>query len=178
MKNREPMSDQHAKPKASKAKAQRERLIMAILQQPTLQKAAEAAGMSEVTAWRIRQTPEFQREYQQARREFMSQCYGRLQQSSTVAVSTLLRIMCDPSNSASSRVQAARSILESARGAMEIEDLEARIRELEQARQAKKVEGGNQSFGLRLPVFEQEREPDSPDSGSGTGEAGGEIRCA
>ena len=57
----------------SKKKWQREQLIVAILQQPTWQKAAASIGISEVTAWRIRQTPAFRREYLQARREAMSQ---------------------------------------------------------------------------------------------------------
>lgn len=37
---------------------QREQLILALLQQPSLEKAA-AAGISAVTAWRISKTPEF-----------------------------------------------------------------------------------------------------------------------
>ena len=60
----------------SKKKWQREQLILAMLQQPTWQKAAASIGISEVTAWRIRQTPEFRRENLQARREAMSQALG------------------------------------------------------------------------------------------------------
>jgi hypothetical protein len=88
--------------RGSKKKWQREQLILATLQQPTWQKAAASIGISEVTAWRIRQTPEFHREYLQARREAMSQSFGRLQQGSTVATSILLKIMVDPNNPASS----------------------------------------------------------------------------
>jgi hypothetical protein len=66
----------------SKKKWQREQLIVAILQQPTWQKAAASIGISEVTAWRISHTPAFRREYLQASREAMSQSLGRLQQGS------------------------------------------------------------------------------------------------
>ena len=48
---------------------QREQLILALLQQPGLEKAAAAVGISTVTAWRITKTPEFKEEYRQARRE-------------------------------------------------------------------------------------------------------------
>jgi hypothetical protein len=122
----------------SKKKWQREQLILAMLQQPTWQKAAASIGISEVTAWRIRQTPEFRRENFQARREAMSQAMGRLQQGSAAAASTLLKIMIDPNNPASSRVQAANRILELAKGAFVLEDIELRIQQLEHTRQEQK----------------------------------------
>jgi hypothetical protein len=122
----------------SKKKCQREQLILAILQQPTWQKAAASMGISEVTAWRIRRTPEFRREYLEARREAVSQSLGRLQQGSAATASTLLKIMVDPNNPASSRVQAANRILEQAKGGFILEDLELRIQQLEHRRQEKK----------------------------------------
>jgi hypothetical protein len=118
----------------SKKKWQREQLILAMLQQPTWQRAAASIGISEVTAWRVRQTPEFRREYLQARREAMSQSLGRLQQGSAAAASTLLKIMVDPNNPASSRVQAANRILDHAKGAFVLEDIELRIQQLEYGR--------------------------------------------
>jgi len=116
----------------SKKKWRRQQLILAMLQQPTLQKAAASTGISEVTAWRIRQTPEFQREYLQARREAVSQSLARLQQGSGAAASTLFKIMVDPNTPASTRVQAASRILEHAKRAVELEDLELRVHQLEQ----------------------------------------------
>jgi hypothetical protein len=124
--------------RGSKKKWQREQLILAMLQQPTWQKAAASIGISEVTAWRIRQTPEFRRENLQARREAMSQSFGRLQQGSAAATSILLKIMVDPNNPASSRVQAANRILELAKGAFVLEDIELRIQQLEHTRQEQK----------------------------------------
>lgn len=122
----------------SKKKWQREQLILAMLQQPTWQKAAASIGISEVTAWRIRQTPEFRRENFQARREAMSQALGRLQQGSAAAASTLLKIMIDPNNPASSRVQAANRILDHAKGAFVLEDIQLRVQQLEHSRYEKK----------------------------------------
>ena len=113
--------------RASKRKFQREQLILAMLQQPTWRRAAEAAGISEVVAWRIRQTPEFQQEYLQARREVFSQSLARLQQGSSAAVATLLKIMVDPNSPTASRVQAASRVLDHARAAVGLEDLEFRV---------------------------------------------------
>ena len=113
--------------RSSKKKWQREQLVIAMLQQPTWQKAAAAIGVSEVTAWRIRQTPEFQREYLQARREAVSQSLARLQQGSSAAVATLLKILVDPNTPVSSRLQAASRILDHAKSALALDDLELRI---------------------------------------------------
>jgi hypothetical protein len=123
--------------RGTKKKQQWEQLIVAMLQQPTCQKAAAAIGISDVTAWRIRQTPEFRGEYLEARREVFSQSLGRLQQGSCAAVSTLLKIMGDPNNSASSRVQAACRILDYAKDAFVLEDLELRLQRLEQTKKKK-----------------------------------------
>jgi len=122
----------------SKKKWRRQQLILAMLQQPTWQKAAASIGISEVTAWRIRQTPEFRRDYLQARREAVSQSLARLQQGSSAAASTLFKIMVDANNPASTRVQAASRILDHAKGAFELEDLELRVHQLEQLQREQK----------------------------------------
>jgi hypothetical protein len=124
--------------KSSKKTRQRELLIQALLQQPGLEKAAAAAGISAVTAWRISQTPEFQQEYRQARREAFSQSIGRLQQASSAAVTTLMKIMVDPTAPAASRVRAADCILDRGAKALELEDLEARISVLERTAEVSK----------------------------------------
>jgi hypothetical protein len=48
-------------------------------------------------------------------------------------VSTLLKLMVDPQTPASTRVQAANSILNHTKQAIEIEDIEVRVAELEWA---------------------------------------------
>jgi hypothetical protein len=56
-----------------------------------------------------------------------------LQQASGAAVSTLLKVMLDANAPASTRVRAADSVLDHAAKAIEIEDIEARLSELERA---------------------------------------------
>jgi hypothetical protein len=124
--------------RTSKKVRQREQLILALLQQPALEKAAAVVGVSPTTAWRISKTPEFQQEYRQARRECFSQTTARLQQASSAAASTLLKIMVDQNAPPASRVRAATSVLELSARAMETEDIEVRLSQLERAAEAQK----------------------------------------
>ena len=119
--------------KGSKAVRQREQLILALLQQPSLDRAAASIGVSTVTAWRISKTREFKEEYRNARWEAFSQSLARLQQASGAAVSALLKVMVDKTTPAASRVRAADRVLDHAARGIELEELEARLTELERA---------------------------------------------
>jgi len=77
--------------------------------------------------------PEFQKAYRDARRAAHSQSIARLQQATSAAVSTLLKVMVDPATPASTKVRAADSVLDHAAKAIEIEDIDARVTALEAA---------------------------------------------
>ena len=126
------MTDQGSKSRRREPTKPDDKLVLALLQQPTLDKAAAAAGISPTTAWRRTQDPDFQDQLRKARREAFSQSVGRLQQAGPVAVNTLLRVMADPATAAASRIRAASQVLEISVRAMELDDLEARIARLEQ----------------------------------------------
>ncbi|HYM13657.1 MAG TPA: hypothetical protein VEU62_23155 [Bryobacterales bacterium] len=110
-----------------------EQIIAALLEHPTQEKAAAAAGISTVTLWRWLRKPKFQKALLQARREAYSQAVARLQQGSAAAAATLLRVMCDGAAPASTRVRAADKVLGHAAKAMENEDLAVRVAALEEA---------------------------------------------
>ncbi len=110
-----------------------DQFIVALLEHPTLDKAAAALGVSDVTLWRALKTPEFAEAFRRARREAFSQSIARLQHASNAAVGTLLRVMTDREAPAASRVRAADVVLQTALRGMEIEDIEARVTELENA---------------------------------------------
>ena len=57
----------------------------------------------------------------------------RLQQGTSAAVTTLLKMMIDPATPASVRVRAAEAIFHHAARAIEIEDIEVRLAGLERA---------------------------------------------
>lgn len=108
-----------------------DKAVLALLQNPTIEKAANAVGISNVTLWRWMQQGEFQARLRAARRQAYAQCIGRLQQASSAAVGTLLRVMTDQSAPAASRVRAAESVLDHASKAIELEDLDVRLCDLE-----------------------------------------------
>ena len=116
----------------ARAKRKTEEVLVALLEHPTLARAAAALNVSEVTLWRWSQKPEFREAFRKARRDAFSQAVARLQNASSAAAATLLRVMLDQSAPAASRVRAADCVLQHAVRAMEIEDLEIRIQHLEQ----------------------------------------------
>jgi len=99
-----------------------------------------AAGIGTQTLLRWLKKPEFQVAYREARRAAFSQSIARLQQASSAAATTLLKIMLDVNAPASTRVRAADSVLDHAKRAIEIEDIEARVSELERAAEASKTQ--------------------------------------
>lgn len=111
--------------------SRKEKAIVALLQHATVEKAAEAVGIHPSTLWRWLKQPKFQQALRAARREAFSRSIARLQQASSAAVATLMRIMADPEAPAGSRVRAAQCVVELSQKGFECEDLEVRIAQLE-----------------------------------------------
>jgi hypothetical protein len=116
----------------------KEEAVAALLAQRNTEDAARTAGVGTKTLLRWLQLPEFQEAYRDARRAAFSQSIARLQQAASAAASTLLKIMVDPQAPPSCRIRAADSVLNQAAKAMEIEDIEARVSELERAAESTK----------------------------------------
>jgi hypothetical protein len=117
----------------SKFGRKKEAAIEALLTQRNVEEAARAAGIGKQTLIRWMKIPEFQADYQEARRTAVSQTNGRLQQASGAAASTLFKIMVDGNEPASARVRAADSVLDRANQAIDREDVLVRLAALEQA---------------------------------------------
>jgi hypothetical protein len=107
--------------------------VAAMLTQRNVEEAARAVGISVATLMRWQKEPEFQTAYREARRAAFGQSVARLQQGSSAAATTLLKMMIDPSTPASVRVRAAECVMNHATKAIEIEDIEARVAALEAA---------------------------------------------
>ena len=116
----------------------KEEAISALLMQRNVEEAARAVGVSTSTLVRWMREPQFDADYRKARRNAFGQSVARLQQGSSAAVSVLLKVMVDPATPASTRVRAADSVLDHSAKAIEIEDIEARVAELERAAEASK----------------------------------------
>jgi len=110
-----------------------EEAVAAVLTQKNLEEAARSVGIGTATLLRWQNMPEFKAALRQARRDAYSQSIARLQQATGAAVSTLLKTMVDSGTPASTKVRAADSVLSHAAKAIELEDIEARVSELERA---------------------------------------------
>jgi hypothetical protein len=125
----------------SKFGRKKEEAIRALLTQRNVEEAARTAGIGTRTLIRWLKIPEFDAAYLEARRAAVSQSNARLQQGSSAAVSTLLKVMVDASTPASARVRAADRILEHAKQAIEIDDIQFRLTALERTAQRAKPPG-------------------------------------
>jgi len=123
----------------SKFTRKKEEAIAALLTQRNVEEAARTAGIGTQTLLRWLKVPEFQVAYRDARRAAFSQSIARLQQASSAAATTLLKVMLDVNAPASTRVRAADSVLDHAKQAIELEDVEARVSELERSTEAMKA---------------------------------------
>src|SRR5580700_9058411 len=112
----------------------KEEAVAALLTQRNVGEAARAAGIGARTLLRWLKLPEFQTAYRAAH----GQSIARLQQATSAAVSTLLKVMVDAGTPASTKVRAADSVLNHSAKSIEIEDIEVRVAELERAAEASK----------------------------------------
>ncbi len=118
-------------PASAALTAQQEAAIAALLAHPTITAAAAAIGHDESTVRRYLKIPAVAAAYQEARREVFAQASSRLLGACTKAITTLEAICGDDAAPHAARVSAARAILENARGALEIDDITARLARLE-----------------------------------------------
>ena len=111
-----------------------EKAIIALLTHGSVENAAHAAGVGVRTLHRwMKEDPDFDAAYRAAKREAYGHSIARLHHLSSAAVSTLGKIMLDSKTPPATRVRAADSILNHTTKAVEIEGIEERVAELEQA---------------------------------------------
>ncbi len=108
-----------------------ERALVALLDCGEIKKASETAGINEATLWRWLQLSDFQTRYRAARRQLVETAIAQLQSDCTIAARVLREVAEDKEAPASSRVAAARTILEQSIGAIELMDLQERVEMLE-----------------------------------------------
>lgn len=110
-----------------------EKIIVALLENPTVEMAAKAAEVSEATIYRRMADPEFRKDYDNRRNQIVEAACGALQGQISGAVATLAEIMKDTATSPYVRVMAAGNILEYSMKTFEILDIIPRIKALEEA---------------------------------------------
>lgn len=108
-----------------------EQAVAALLAHDTIPEAAKSVGIGEATLWRWLQTSDFREAYRKARGEVVKHAIAQVQAGMGEAVKTLRDVMTDAAAPASSRVSAARAMLDLGIKAVEVEELEARLESLE-----------------------------------------------
>ena len=112
-----------------------EAAISALLTRPSIEDAAHVAGVAEKTLRRWMREPRFIAQYLRARREGVNQAIAWMQQATGAAGTVALKLMTDPNVPAAVRLRAAEFVFDRAISGVEIEDIEARLAELERAAQ-------------------------------------------
>ena len=109
-----------------------EKALEALLVEPDLRKAAKLAGVGESTLYRWLKEPAFSDRYKELRKQAFDTVLHRLQASASEAVETLRSISAGEEAPASSRVSAAKTILEMAIKAKEQGTVDQRLQALEE----------------------------------------------
>ena len=120
----------------TKLSRKQEAALLALLTSRSIEEAARSAHVDARTVYRWMKEPDFDAAFRDAKRAAFAQAIARLHQMSSAAAATLGKIMVDPNAPASTRVRAADSILNHTAKAIEIEDIEARVSDLERAAEA------------------------------------------
>lgn len=94
-----------------KLSAKKERTLIALLNEPSIQKAAAAAEVGERTIYDWLKEPAFSAEYRRARREAFSQAIAMTQRYAPLAVNTLAKIASDMSAPTNARVSASAAFV-------------------------------------------------------------------
>jgi hypothetical protein len=112
--------------------AKQERAIIALISSPSVEEAAKAAGISKSTIFKWFQDEGFQSTYRAARGDLVRHAIAQAQAACSEAVAVLREIMNNVDTLASTRVSAAKTLLETSIKAVELEDIVARIEKLEE----------------------------------------------
>jgi transposase-like protein len=120
----------------AKFSSRKDEAIAALLSQPTVAEAARVANIRPQTLGRWMKDPAFEAVWREARSGGLDQAIARLQKISGAAVSALLKVMFDIGAPPAARLKAAETVLRHAKAANEIDHLQARLSDLEHARDA------------------------------------------
>ena len=132
------------KDEADKLTPKQEAAVIALLRENSVAKAAESCEVNIRTLHRWLDDADFSKAYRKARRHAFSQAIALTQRYASLAVSTLATLMADKDTPPHARVTAATALLKFGREGIELDDLAARVEQLEQAAEAREGAGRNQ----------------------------------
>lgn len=117
--------------KGDRMTPKQQKALLALLTNPTKEKAAAAAGITPKTLRSYLADPDFQAEYRKAFSSLVEDATRQAQQAIAPALSTLREVVEDGGESPQFRISAARSILEYSLKLTEQNDILATLQELE-----------------------------------------------
>ena len=104
-----------------------DRFLKALLDAPHIERACEMAVINKTTGYKYLKDQKFLEEYRKLRRDAMQQVTARLQKASEEAVEVLREVMSDKRSTPSSKVQAAKSVLEIAYRSIGIDEIQEEL---------------------------------------------------
>lgn len=107
--------------------------VAALLNEPTIGRAAAASGVNERTLRRWLKNPVFRTAVSAARREAFGQAIALTVKYAPVGVASLVRVIQDQTVHPAARVTAAAVLLKFGRESIELDDLAERVEALERA---------------------------------------------
>jgi hypothetical protein len=108
-----------------------EKVIVTLLNESSISRAANKLKVDESTIFRMMQNPEFMSAYNDAKRRMLDNTLNAIQAASGEALETIKSIMNDSSSPRAIRLSAAKTILELSFRAFESQQMEQRISEIE-----------------------------------------------
>jgi transposase len=111
--------------------------VLALITEPSFEAAAKKVGVSLSTLYKWNQREDFQELFRKAKKETMNQATAKLQKSTTLAIDTLNDVMANKKAPAMARVTAAKTVLEFAFKAVEIEEIQERLERIEKSLEEK-----------------------------------------
>lgn len=119
------------------AESKKDKFMRYLLTENTKESAIKRAGVSSTTAYRWLRDSEFNKQLIELRRELMSEVTCQLQKEAMTAVKVLSEIMSDQEAPEYARISAAKSILDNAYKGLELEDVQVRLDQIEEAMENK-----------------------------------------
>jgi hypothetical protein len=136
--------------------------IAALLQEPTMQRVADAAGVNVRTLQRWMKDEGFRRAWLAARREAYGQAVSLTQRLAPAAVATFAQVMKDPQAPAAAKVSAASALLRFGREGIELEDFAERLEALERKAAGEVTQAqGKEPERPPMRLVKDEAEPES-----------------
>ena len=111
--------------------SKRDKAIIALLSEVTVDAAAKSSGISVATLWRWMKEPDFRKAYLAARRQVVDDAIALMQRASKRAVATLIANL--ESDNPSVQVRSAQLLIDHSMKGVELLELEARLQDVEEA---------------------------------------------